>query len=343
MIHYIKGDIFLAETDAIINTVNTVGVMGKGIALQFKQRFPENYLLYKKACDNQELIIGKLLITENHSLFFKYIINFPTKIHWKQASEYTYISQGLIALTEKIKELNIKSIAIPPLGAGNGKLDWEKVKLLIEKYLSPLIDVKVLVYEPQSIFEEKDNKKAISHKLTPIRALLLQAFYEYEQVDYSLNLLVTQKIAYFLQRFGEPLRLQYEKGWYGPYASNLNKVLQTMNGVYLNYSAQNTNPSTRVQIIEANYAAVEVEIQHLTLEQSERAKLLKEFIRDFETPFSLELLATVDWILCLYPNVEIAEIYQEIGKWTKRKADLIKLYHVKVAYTHLMAYKHILY
>lgn len=344
MIHYTKGDLFESQTEALVNTVNTVGVMGKGIALQFKQRFPENFEAYKQACDAKLLDIGGLLTTRNNSLFHKFIINFPTKTHWLYPSKYLYIEKGLETLVKTIGELNIKSIALPPLGVGNGKLDWEQVKILLEKHLSVLKDVDVYVYEPQVIFNERDNKSSQETvKITPIRALLLQAFNEFDRVDNSLNLLVTQKLAYFLQRFGEPLRLEYTKGWYGPYAANLNKVLQVLNGVYINYQAQYDKPSTPIVIVREKYPEVEAVLLQLSDKQKQRANDLQNFIQGFETPFSLELLATVDWILQQSPNLKPIEIHQEITNWTKRKANLIKLYHVEVAYNRLQEFKQKLY
>lgn len=336
MIRYTKGDIFDAQTDAIVNTVNTVGIMGKGIALQFKQRFPENYTIYKAACDEQKLNIGELLITPHHSLFFKYIINFPTKKDWKHPSKYEYIEQGLATLVEKIKEFDIKSIALPPLGAGNGKLDWEKVKPIIERYLAPLSDVSVVVYEPQEVFQERDNIKAVRASLTPVRALLLHVFYQYQKADTNLNLLVIQKLAYFLQRFGEPLRLQYTKGWYGPYASNLNKVLQAINGTYIKYQAQNDSPINAVELFESKKTEIENQLQTISEAQHQRLNTLLSFIDGFQTPFSLEILATVDWILQENPEFSQEEVYHQIGNWTKRKAELIKPYHVAVAYQQLV-------
>ena len=338
MIKYVKGDIFEAETEAIINTVNTVGVMGKGIALQFKQRFPHNYDIYKKACENNELEIGKLLITESNSLFFKYIINFPTKKHWRNPSKYEYIEEGLTDLIKHIKELNIKSIAVPPLGAGNGKLEWLQVKKILEKHFTQLPNVEFQVYEPQSHFDCRDNKQKTSAKLTPTRALLLDAFYHYEKAGDSLNLIVAQKLAYFLQRLGEPLRLQYSKGWYGPYASNLNKVLQAINGTYIQYKSQYDKPSTIIQLIQSKDKEIQEKYSELSDCQKSTSLLLKQFINGFETPFSLELLATVDWILQEHPDWTPIQIEQEINQWTKRKAELIKPFHIKVAYDHIMKY-----
>ncbi|HMG14259.1 MAG TPA: macro domain-containing protein [Saprospiraceae bacterium] len=129
MIHYLKGNLFQSNTQALVNTVNTVGVMGKGIALQFKERFKQNLKSYIEACKNGNIAIGKLLVVIEHTFEGdKIIINFPTKKEWYRKSQYSYIEEGLKDLVRIIQEYNIKSIALPPLGCGNGGLNWDKVK-----------------------------------------------------------------------------------------------------------------------------------------------------------------------------------------------------------------------
>lgn len=341
MITYTTGDLFEAQTEAIVNTVNTVGVMGKGIALQFKNRFPENYLTYKKACEQDLLKIGDLLITENNSLFFKYIINFPTKKHWRNPSKYEYVEKGLDTLIEELKIRNIKSVALPPLGAGNGKLEWEKVKVILNEKLKKLPEVEFIIFEPQARFEARDNIKKAAPNLTPIRAMLLDSFEHYNRIEDSLNLLVAQKLAYFLQRIGEPLRLEYSKGWYGPYARTLEKVLQTMNGSYLIYEAQINKPSNHITLVTDKRSEIERQLTALTVSQKEHLNTLKDFIYGFETAFGLELLATVDWIKNHRPELTFEEVHNVISHWTDRKASLIKLHHVKVAFNHLEKNNHL--
>lgn len=143
------GDIFTSEAEAIVNAVNCVGVMGKGIALQFKMKYLENYKFYKKACDKGCMIIGKVLVFQQDSgSKLKYIINFPTKRHWKEKSTLDYIGKGLDSLIEEIKNLKIKSIAIPAIGSGLGGLNWYQVKSIIVDAFSILPDVNVYLYEP---------------------------------------------------------------------------------------------------------------------------------------------------------------------------------------------------
>lgn len=149
MISYHKGNLFESGADALVNTVNTVGVMGKGLALQFKKRYPKNFELYAEACRRGEVQTGKLFVTQEGDLLGSvWIINFPTKQHWKHPSRLEWVESGLADLRRVIEEHAIKSIAIPPLGCGLGGLDWPTVKALIEEALNDIVSVDVMVYEP---------------------------------------------------------------------------------------------------------------------------------------------------------------------------------------------------
>jgi len=151
MIRYIKGNIFESSAQAIVNTVNTVGVMGKGIELQFKKAFPSNYRAYVAACKKNEIAIGKLFVYKDSNIFSgeKIIINFPTKTDWRKPSEYEYIEKGLLHLIEIIKQYNITSIAIPPLGAGNGGLEWERIKKLLTDTLQE-VNAEIFIFNLQN-------------------------------------------------------------------------------------------------------------------------------------------------------------------------------------------------
>jgi len=146
MIEFVKGNIFDSETEAIVNAVNTVGIMGKGIALEFKKRYPENFKVYKNACETGTLKTGSVLVVKEYD--GKIIINFPTKAHWKDASKLKYIIDGLESLKSMVLNQNIKSLALPAIGCGLGGLKWEVVKELIKKDLSHL-DANIFVYEPR--------------------------------------------------------------------------------------------------------------------------------------------------------------------------------------------------
>ena len=143
MIKYIEGDIFSTPAQTIVNPVNTVGVMGKGLALDFKKRYPEMFNRYKKICEMKQLTTGKLMLyyAPDH-----WILLFPTKEHWRNPSKLEYIENGLAAFVKKYSDKDIQSIAFPKLGCGNGELNWEDVKPIMEKYLSNLnIDVYIYI------------------------------------------------------------------------------------------------------------------------------------------------------------------------------------------------------
>lgn len=146
MITYTRGNILESPAKALVNPVNTVGVMGKGLALAFKHRYPINYATYAKACRDNIIKTGKVSAMFENG---KYIINFPTKQHWRNPSKLEWIQSGLIDLKECIQLCNIKSIAIPALGSGLGGLDWAIVKPCIVSAMSDLSDVDVYIYEPQ--------------------------------------------------------------------------------------------------------------------------------------------------------------------------------------------------
>jgi len=336
MVRYTTGNIIEADTEALVNTVNTVGVMGKGIALAFKKAFPENYKIYRQACENKEFNVGDLLLTNTGQLTPRYIINFPTKVHWKERSKIEFVEIGMRELVKQIQSKEIQSIAIPPLGCGNGGLSWDVVKLIILKALEPLDqEVDILIYEPGFSNQIIKPKKLIS--LTPARAMLLMALKGYQILGYSINLLVIQKMAYFLQRFGEPLNLQYEKGHYGPYSHRLQHLVKYLNGYYLNFKHEETKPSTRVYL--NNLDRVEkYNRECLTDEQKKRLQDVRNLTEGFESPYGLELLATVDFI-CEQENIEdVDSIVFQIGDWTKRKKKLMKPFHIEVAHQRLMEF-----
>ena len=148
LIEYARGNIFDAGVEALVNPVNCVGVMGAGLALEFKHRFPGNYKLYREACERGEVQLGRV-----HAVVVgveKYVVNFPTKHHWLNRSHIQDIEYGLVDLQRNIRALRIKSIAIPALGCGLGGLSWGSVKPVIETYLC-MDDVQVVVYEPRGV------------------------------------------------------------------------------------------------------------------------------------------------------------------------------------------------
>jgi O-acetyl-ADP-ribose deacetylase (regulator of RNase III) len=148
-----QGDLLQSEAEAYVNTVNCMGVMGKGIALQFKEAYPDNYKLYRRACEREELRPGRMLVYDAGFLFNqrpRYIINFPTKDHWRGKSKIEWIETGLDALVREVEARSIASLALPALGCQNGGLDWSDVQPRIQSAFAPLSAIHVLLYPPQS-------------------------------------------------------------------------------------------------------------------------------------------------------------------------------------------------
>ena len=300
MIMFKQGDLLVEDAEAIVNTVNCVGVMGRGIALQFKKQFPDNYTYYETACKSNAVVPGKMLIFETNSLMNpRYIINFPTKRHWRDASRIEDIETGLTDLVKNVQELGINSIAVPPLGCGLGGLKWNEVRPLMESAFDQLVDVKTSVFEPSGA--PSAEKMAHSQKIpnmTPGRAALVSLTKRYLDglLDPIVTLLEIHKLMYFLQESGEPLRLNFAKNIYGPFAINLHHLLNAVEGHYLlGYADGGDKPNKQIQIV----AGVEKEADSFLQQRPEtvqRINRVAELVDGFETQFGMELLATVHWV-----------------------------------------------
>lgn len=324
MIYYLTGNLLDSKAEALVNTVNTVGVMGKGVALQFKQQFPENAKAYVKATKDGTIDIGKLLVTQDTSLHSgeKIIINFPTKTDWRKPSEYNYIEKGLVDLIKIIRDRNIKSVAVPPLGAGNGGLNWVRVKQMLERHLSNLDNVDIFIYEPTSEIQEVLKKERA--KLTPARAMLLNVLYDLVKNGEFVSEFAAEKIAYFLQRFGaeKVFNLQYKPNFYGPYSGKVKHVLYYLNGSYITgYSSKDKKPFEELEIIPDAEQDVTTFLQN---KENHDFKIIadktKTFLTGFYSPFGLELLSTVDFIIT-EKNVETVEEIKPF-LWSERKRTL---------------------
>lgn len=323
MIQYKTGNLFDSETQALVNTVNTVGVMGKGIALQFKNAFPNNFKLYSKACKNNEVKIGKLFVTEEESLLEgkKIIINFPTKTDWKKPSEYSYIEAGLKDLVKVIKEKKLKSIAIPPLGVGNGGLNWNRVKILLHDYLNE-VDCDIQIYEPNAVIIEAMKKERV--KLTPARAMLLAVLFDLVKNGEFVSEFSSEKIAYFLQRFGakDYFKLEFQPNFYGPYSGKVKHVLYYLNGSYITgYSSKDKKPFEELGLVlDAE------ELVDSFLNENRNYKDIvdntKKFLTGFYSPFALELLSTIDFIIKEKNVSTVDEITSYLNEWSGRKKTL---------------------
>lgn len=342
MIEYRKGNILLADAEALVNTVNCVGIMGRGIALQFKNAFPENFKEYAKACKNEEVQPGRMLVHRTGSLTNpRFIINFPTKRHWKGKSRMEDIEAGLLDLETTIQEYGIQSIAIPPLGSGLGGLNWDEVRPRIETMAARLSEVRVFVYEPLS-----DNEKPspASDKeppnMTTSRALLILAMDRYRRavLDPYVTLLEVHKLLYLLQEAGQDLRLKFAKAPYGPYAANVRHVLNAIEGHYVaGYDGEADSPDKPLSIIPG---AVEEAVERLSnqSEIQERLQRLFELVEGWETPHGLELLATVHWVAKHEDACDSESALKQTYAWGDRKRKFSER-QIELAYSLLKSQK----
>jgi O-acetyl-ADP-ribose deacetylase (regulator of RNase III) len=317
------GDILKAKAEALVNTVNCVGIMGRGIALQFKQAFPENFKAYAEACKRNEVQPGKMFVYETGDLFIpRYLINFPTKRHWRGKSRIEDIEAGLADLTTLIHDRKISSIALPPLGSGLGGLDWKDVRPLIERAFEALPDVDVIVFEPWATTAEvKVSHSRDVPKMTSGRAALVGLMRRYLDgfMDFSISLLEVHKLMYFLQEAGEPLRLRYVKGPYGPYAENLRHVLHAIEGnLIAGYADGGDQPDKPLTLVPGAVAEAEAFIETKP-DLRERFDRVKKLVDGFETPFGLELLSTVHWIVAQEKTREERAITNSLYAWGNRK------------------------
>lgn len=344
MIQLTHGNLLTAEVDALVNTVNCVGFMGKGIALQFKQAFPDNYQQYERACARGDVLPGKMLIHDNGGLVLpRWIINFPTKRHWRGNSRMEDIESGLLALVSDVRRLGIRSIAVPPLGCGLGGLQWTEVRPRIEAAFSSLPDVTVLLFEPTGAPAAKSMPvRTVRPKMTPARALFVKLMDTYSALDYSRTLLEVQKLAYFLQAAGQPLRLQYVAGHYGPYANNLNKVLEAMEGHYIRGYGDSQKPLTEIELLPGAIEDADAFLEG-DADAQERLKRVASLIEGFETPYGMELLATVHWVAHnespgssnTARNAKDATTH--VHAWNPRKRSVFQPQHVDAAWNRLEA------
>lgn len=321
MIEYKHGDILQEDAEALINTVNCMGIMGRGIALQFKNAFPENFKAYVKACKNNEVQPGKMFVFETAQLTNpRYIINFPTKRHWRGKSRMEDIEAGLIDLVDTIQKYNICTIAIPPLGSGLGGLDWSIVKPRIEAVLRSLSDVHIFIYEPNGAPEKIAHNRNVPD-MTPGRAALVELMNRYLNglLDPFVTLLEVHKLMYFMQEAGEPLRLKYRKAIYGPYAENLRHVLNAIEGhLVCGYADGGDKPDKQLKLVPG---AIKDAARFLDEHPDTRDRFnrVAELVEGFESPFGLELLSTVHWVMTQDSVQSVEDVIHHTYAWNDRK------------------------
>lgn len=338
MIEFGTGDLLKADVEALVNTVNTEGVMGKGIALQFKQAFPENFKAYKRACDREEVRPGHMFVFDHGGLAGgpRYIINFPTKRHWKAKSKIEDIEAGLRDLIKVIRERRIGSIAVPPLGCGNGGLRWSEVEPLITESLGRLDDVRVVVFAPSGAPPATSMRVRTDRpKMTPGRAGLLGLMSKYGEPGTTFTKLEIQKLAYFLQAAGEPLHLEFVRHRFGPYAEKLNHVLERLEGHYIRGYGDRTGRSEIVPVPSGLQEALAfLAAQPETLARLERVARL---FRGLESPHGAELLATVHWVGTEDLSIagDLSRVIAAVHQWSPHKRDKFPSRHIEVAWKRL--------
>ena len=344
MITYKTGNILDAKVSALINTVNTVGVMGKGIALQFKHAFPQNFIVYTEAVKRKELRTGAVQVVAVSSLNgVQYIVNFPTKNHWRYPSKLEWITEGLRDLRKKIIDYHIESIAIPPLGCGNGGLEWSVVKGEIEKALQDL-PIEIQVYEPSIAIKEllsKEEKPAAA-RLTPVRAMLLLLLYRYRAMGEHASEFAAEKLSYFLQRAGETqLQLEFTKGYYGPYSGKVRHVLYALNGYYLKgFEQKATKPFEPLEVvIERSDEVMEYIVTKLNAVEKLHLDKVLNLIKGFESPYGLELLATVDYLINETGQSDQQTLLTAMKQWSARKGNMFPPAHIDLAVKHLQLHR----
>ena len=323
MIEYKTGDIFTEDVEAIVNSVNCVGVMGRGIALQFKNMFPDNFKAYAEACNRGEVKPGRMFVFETNQLTGpRYIVNFPTKRHWRGKSRIEDIESGLDALAHEIAERGIGSIALPPLGSDLGGLKWDDVRPRIEGALQGLNDLHVVIFEPGSApADGRPNRSTTVPNMTRGRAVLVVLMRRYIDalLDPFVTLLEVHKLMYFMQLAGEPLDLGFQKGTYGPYAENLRHVLRPIEGHLISgYHDGGDAPDKELQLVPG---AVEDATQFLSerLDTRKRMERVARLVDGFESSFGLELLATVHWVAAKQPDANHEQIMEYTYAWGYRK------------------------
>ena len=341
MIRFTRGNLLDADVEALVNTVNTVGVMGKGVALQFKRAFPENFDIYREACKSEEFSVGQVLTVKLQRLGNpQYIINLPTKKHWKGKSQLDYIDTGLQALREEIRRLGIKSIAVPPLGCGLGGLRWPAVRGLIEDALGELQEIEILVFEPAGKPAAGRMKTATNRPLmTAGRAALLGLMQRYlaPLMDEAVTLLELHKLMYFMQEAGEHLRLKFAKSHYGPYAENLRHVLTQIEGHYIiGFSDASEEPGKALEPLPGALQEAEAFLK-VKPETQARFERVERLIDGFETAFGMELLGSVHWVA--KNDDPSAQSFEDavrlVHDWNERKRKFFARPHIKIAWNRL--------
>ena len=350
MIEEARGNLLEANVEALVNTVNTVGVMGKGIALQFKRAFPENFRAYENACKRNEVELGQMFVYATGAIDNpKYIVNFPTKKHWKSRSKLTDIETGLASLRTTIETYAIRSIAVPPLGCGNGGLDWLDVYPVIRTTLGDLSDIKILVYPPAGApIAANMPVRTKRPNMTRTRAALLLAFERYLQQSVAagvsdtgeMSIVEAQKVAYFLQVAGWPSKLEFAPSHFGPYAQSVDQFISYVEGHFIHGYGDGSSGSKATLTLDESGVTQAHEALDEDQEFQSALDRLAQIVDGFEFPYGIELLATVHYVVARYEKPpQVDDVVSAIQAWSTRKGHIFKREQAALAYKHLFGTK----
>jgi len=309
MIKYVIGDIIEDDSDCLVNTVNLEGFMGKGIAYQFKLKFPTNERAYVDACRSRRIDIGKVFLFEDNG---RLIANFPTKDKWRQPSQYSYVEDGLKDLQNLITTRSIRSIAVPPLGCGNGGLEWPRVKALIEEYLEPISDqVAVKVYEPSKYYK---TTPTVLPKLNASHLILMRLK---SRLD-KFNKLRVQKAAYFLNLFSGSDYFKFDEHKFGPYSHSID-ILSTQIKEFQDYYKATTVAAEEIAYKNLISETVEAKVR------SFEPDLLRasNFTNSIKSDLELELCATIVDLVKKNAGISRENLVRKIDEWPKAQPERI--------------------
>ena len=322
MITYKTGDLLSEGAEALVNTVNCVGIMGRGVALQFKRVYPDNFRAYAEECDEDRLKPGRMFVFETGLLSPRFIINFPTKKHWRGKSRLTYIETGLQSLVEEIKRRDIRSIAVPPLGCGEGGLNWQDVRSQMESAFAELDGVDITIFEPSHMPADAVGRRSFDiPEMTPARAVLVTLMHQYKAalLDPMITLLEVHKLMYFSQEAGEDLKLKFAKAPHGPYADNLRHLLHRIEGhMILGYADGGDAPHKELELAAG---AIEDAADCLAAspETKKRCQKVADLVDGFESPFGLELLSTTHWVASRENPEDFDDLVSKAYAWNPNK------------------------
>lgn len=307
LIIYTTGDLLKSDAEALVNTVNCEGYMGKGIAYQFKLQYPENNLDYVKACKKGELKVGKLHYFQERN---KLIINFPTKDRWRAKSRIEYIEKGLNELVKLIEFTGIKSIAIPPLGSGNGGLIWSEVKVLIENKLTVLNDnIAVYIYEPSRNYVAQPT-------LEPKLSLSALVLMEIKKNLSKFDTLRLQKTAFFMDIFSNEKYFNFKKHKYGPYDNSIAIVSKSIKEYQKYHNVKSTEEAYNILYNKIVSESIEAKLKQLI----PHIVKASNYVNSIKTNHELECLSTIVFLVNENKMLSESEILKQFKQWSEDKS-----------------------